>query len=177
MTEGLKGGLGLPIVLVAAVGENGVIGRDGDMPWHLPSDLRHFKDVTMGQPVLMGRRTFLSIGRPLPGRVNVVVSGPTLPHVEGIERASSLDEGLRLAARHGREQGARMVAVIGGGQVYAQLIDQADRLEITRVGAAPEGDVVFPEIDPETWREVARSGPVQGAKDTAPVTFLTYERR
>ncbi|WP_051402197.1 dihydrofolate reductase [Lutibaculum baratangense] len=177
MTEGLAGGLGLPIVLVAAVGENGVIGAQGDMPWRLPSDLRHFKDLTMGQPVVMGRKTFLSIGKPLSGRVNVVVSGPTLGPVEGIERASTLEEGLRLAGQAGRGRGARMIAVIGGGQIYAQTIDLADRLEITRVAVAPEGDTFFPMIDEASWREVARRGPVKGETDTAAVTFLTYERR
>ncbi len=168
---------GLPIVLVAAVAENGVIGSQGEMPWRLPSDLRHFKEVTMGQPVLMGRRTFLAVGRPLPGRPNVVVSGPTLPHTEGIERATELEEGLELAARLGREGGASMIAVIGGGQIYAQTIDIADRLEITEVAARPEGDVRFPDIDRAVWRETARRGPVRGEKDTAAVTFLTYERR
>jgi dihydrofolate reductase len=106
------------IVLVAAHARNGVIGRDGDMPWRLPSDLKHFKAATLGTPVIMGRKTYLSIGRPLPGRANIVVSRSGFS-AEGVETVASLEAALDLARNHAAQTGASQVSVIGGGQIYA----------------------------------------------------------
>ncbi|NBN63397.1 dihydrofolate reductase [Pannonibacter tanglangensis] len=165
------------MVVVAAVAENGIIGAGNAMPWHVPSDLKHFKALTLGRPVVMGRRTFASLGRPLPGRFNIVISrgAPDLP--EGVALVPSLDAGLALAA--GRPETAEFgeVMVIGGGQIYAQAMPLADRLEITRIHASPQGDTLFPPIDPALWQEVARIPGERGPKDQADFTFLTFDRR
>ncbi|WP_186386208.1 dihydrofolate reductase [Stappia sp. TSB10P1A] len=164
------------IVLVAAVGENDVIGADGDMPWKLSTDLKHFKRLTLGHPMVMGRKTFESIGRPLPGRRTIVVTRDAGWAHEGTTRAGSLDEAFALAADAAAEAGVSAIMVVGGGTIYAAALPLADRLEITRVHAAPEGDTLFPKIDPQEWREVTRETPPRGEKDTADVTFLTYRR-
>ena len=125
-----ESGSNVKLVLVAAHAENGVIGRDGDMPWRLPSDLKHFKAVTLGTPVIMGRKTYLSIGRPLPGRANIVVSRSGFT-AEGVETVDSLDKALERARSYAQESGASQISVIGGGQIYALAIDRADELILT----------------------------------------------
>jgi len=132
------------IVLVAAMGRNRVIGVDGGMPWHLPADLRHFKAVTLGHPVVMGRRTFESIGRALPGRRNIVLSRSLDPAPEGCEVAGSLAEALAVL-----EPGA--VMVIGGGELYRSALPSASRMELTFIDAAPEGDTHFPDWSHADW--------------------------
>jgi dihydrofolate reductase len=137
-----------PLVsLVVAVARNGVIGRDNDLPWRLPDDLKHFKAITLGKPVVMGRRTFESIGRPLPGRENRVVSRRPGFEAPGCRVFASLEEALA-----GPEP---EVMVIGGGQIYAAALPLAQRLYLTEVDAEVDGDARFPEIDPDTWREVS----------------------
>ncbi|HQV90896.1 MAG TPA: dihydrofolate reductase [Phycicoccus sp.] len=138
------------VTLIAALGRNRIIGRDGTMPWHLPEDLKHFKALTMGHPMVMGRKTFDSIGRPLPGRRSIVITRDREWRVPGVEVAHSFDEALDLAGPADR------VFVIGGGEVYAVALPFADHLELTEVDAEPEGDTWFPEWDPAQWREVAR---------------------
>lgn len=164
------------IAIIVAVAENGVIGRDNGLPWRLPSDLGHFKTVTMGAPIIMGRKTFESIGRPLPGRDNIVVTRSTEFASADIHVAYSLAEAVGLAEGCARARGSDTVFVIGGAQIYAEAIGQADRLYVTEVAAAPDGDSFFPDIDPVNWREVSREGPVQGEKDSAPMSFIVYER-
>lgn len=138
------------ISLIAAVARNGVIGRDGGMPWHLPDELRHFKDTTMGHTLVMGRRTFDSIGRALPGRRTVVVTrDPSWQHA-GVEAAHSFAEAIALAGP------ADEVFVAGGAQVYAEAMPFAHRLVITEVDAEPEGDTWFPAWARDEWREVSR---------------------
>jgi len=134
------------IVLVAALARNHVIGADGGMPWRLPADLKHFKQLTLGHPVVMGRRTFESIGRPLPGRRNIVVSRSLDQAPEGCELARSLDQALA---------GANSMMVIGGGELYAQALPRARRLELTLIDATPEGDTRFPEWRPRDWQLVS----------------------
>lgn len=152
------------LTLVAAVGRNGVIGDGSSMPWHLPADLRFFKDTTMGGTMLMGRGTWDSIGGALPGRRTIVVTRRTDWQPEGAEVAHSLAEALALA-------GDGEVFVVGGGQVYAQTIGHASRLVITDIDLVPEGSTRFPDVDPEVWREVGR---VPGEE---PITaWVTYER-
>ena len=138
------------VTLIAAVGRNGVIGADNDMPWHLPEDFAFFKRTTMGHPMVMGRKTFDSIGRVLPGRRTIVVTRqPDWSHSD-VETAHSLSEALSLAGP------ADEVFVCGGGQVYAEALPWAQRLLITEVDQSPEGDVRFPDIDPAHWDEVSR---------------------
>lgn len=164
------------IVLVAAHARNGVIGLDGDMPWRLPSDLRHFKAVTLGAPVIMGRKTYLSIGRPLPGRANIVVSRSGFS-AEGVETAASLEAAIELARDHARHSGAGQVSVIGGGEIYAQAIGLADELLLTEVDADIKGDTVFPEIDSKVWQKLSLSDPVKTENDSHSVRFAVWRRR
>ena len=177
----------LTVALVAAVAENGVIGRDGELPWHYPEDLRRFKEVTMGHPVVMGRRTYESIverlGEPLPGRTNVVLTSGELDTPGGVLRASSIREALDLASStldeddsDGGEDDSgegspdeRVVYVIGGTSVYEQFLDRADRLVLTEIHDSYDGDAYFPEVDWSAWEEVAR-------EDREELSFLTYER-
>ena len=164
------------IVLVAAHARNGVIGRDGDMPWRLPSDLKHFKAATLGTPVIMGRKTWLSIGRPLPGRANIVVSRSGFS-AEGVETVASLEAALELARDRAQPDGAEQVSIIGGGQIYAQAIGLADELLLTEVDADIEGDTVFPEIDSTVWQKLSLSEPVKSEKDSHSVRFAVWRRR
>ena len=159
------------LVLVAAMARGRVIGRDGDMPWHLPADLAHFKALTLGHPVLMGRRTFESIGRPLPGRTNIVISRtrPQLP--DGVELAAGLEEGMRLAAD------ASQLMVIGGGQIYAEALPLAQRLELTLIDAEIDGDTFFPAFDPQDWRVRATQARPADARNAYALNFITLERR
>ena len=164
------------IVLVAAHARNGVIGRDGDMPWRLPSDLKHFKSMTLGTPVIMGRKTYLSIGRPLPGRANIVVSRSGFS-ADGVQSADSVGAALELARDHARKSGGSQVSVIGGGEIYAQAIGLADELCLTEVDADIDGDTVFPAIDSNQWKKVSLSDPVQSEKDSHLVRFALWQRR
>jgi len=166
------------VFLIGAVARNGVIGADNDMPWRLPSDLKHFKALTLGKPMVMGRKTFLSFGgRPLPGRPHVVVSRDSDYAPEGVETAQSLGSALERAKALAADLGVEDVAVIGGGQIYAQAIKLADRLEITEIEAEPQGDTRFPDIDPQTWLETARVAGNRTEKDSAGFEFVTYLRR
>jgi dihydrofolate reductase len=135
--------------LVAAVAENRVIGRDGRLPWRLPDELAHFKRVTLGKPVLMGRHTFVSIGKPLPGRLNVVLSRAPDFAPAGVVVARDLDAALARA----EVAGAPEVMMIGGAVLYAEALPRADRIYLTRVRASPPGDAYFPALDPAEWRE------------------------
>lgn len=151
-------------MVVAAVGANGVIGVDGGLPWRIPEDLARFKEMTMGHALVMGRATFESIGRPLPGRVNIVLTRrPDWSH-EGVERAGTLEEALAMTARLGVD-----AFIAGGAEVYRQALSVAHVLELTEVAASPEGDTYFPEFDRAGWREVGRV-------DHPGFSFVTYER-
>jgi dihydrofolate reductase len=164
------------IVLVAAIAENGVIGRDDGLPWRLPGDLKHFRSVTLGKPVIMGRRTFAAIGRPLPGRSNIVLTGDRAFRAEGVHVASTLDGALSFARAEARRLGADEIAIIGGGTLYSETLPRADRLYVTEVHGSPRGDVRFPAFDPGKWREVSRAGPMQQAGDEFSYSFVVLER-
>ncbi|WP_343035957.1 dihydrofolate reductase [Hongsoonwoonella zoysiae] len=165
------------IVLIAAVADNGVIGAGNDMPWRLPSDLRRFKRLTVGRPVIMGRKTFQSIGKPLPDRPNIVVTRDASFNAKGANVVATVEAAVELARELARNRGADSIIIMGGGEIYRATIALADRLEITRVHAMPEGDTHFPDIDVERWRETGREGPERGEKDSTDVTFVTYRRR
>ena len=149
--------------LIAAVGRNGVIGAGNAMPWHLPEDFAYFKRTTMGHPMVMGRLTFDSIGRPLPGRRSIVVTRQDHWSHPGVETAGSLEDALALCGQ------AEEVFVVGGGEIYRQAMGRADRLLVTEVDLEPVGDVTFPEIDPAVWRETSRE-----ARDG--FAWVTYTR-
>jgi dihydrofolate reductase len=167
----------LGLVLIAAVAENGVIGRDGNLPWRLPSDLRHFRDVTSGHPVVMGRKTYQTIGKPLRGRTNIVVTRDRGFAASGVISSRGVDEALAVARGDALRRGVAEIMIIGGADLYGQTIGCAARLEITLVHARPQGDSVFPPIDPARWREIRRSEHPAGPNDDAAFTILTYERR
>ena len=138
------------ITLIAAVASNGIIGRDGDLPWHLPDDLKTFKRLTLGKPVVMGRKTWESIGRPLPGRQNVVMTRSGDYEAPGAHVVRSTSEALELL------EGEDEIMIIGGGAIYRQFLDHADRIYLTEVDADIDGDVSFPDLDRRHWVEVAR---------------------
>ena len=152
----------MTVTLIAAVGANRAIGRDNGMPWHLPEDLAHFKRTTLGHTLVMGRRTYDSIGRTLPGRTTVVVTRQAGWSAPGVLVAHSLERALEMA--DGGE-----VFVAGGGEIYAQALPLADAMVLTEVEQSPEAEVFFPEVDPADWREVRRE-PRDG------FSFVTYER-
>jgi len=172
----MPGGPHLPLVLVAAVAENGVIGRAGALPWRLKSDLAHFRDVTRGHPVVMGRKTFLSLAKPLKDRTTIVITRDPAFAAEGIVAVPSLAAALDVAQGDALRRGAAAIMIGGGAALYAETIAVAARLEITRVHARPHGDTVFPAIDPAQWRETARREFSAGPGDEAAFTVLTYER-
>jgi dihydrofolate reductase len=164
------------LVIVAAVADNGVIGRDNAMPWRLKSDLWHFRALTIGKPVVMGRKTFQSLGRPLPGRTNIVVSRDASFAAPGVVAAARIEDALAVAAGDALRRNVREIMVVGGADIYAALLARADRLEMTRVHLRPEGDAAFPTIDPAFWRETARTDHPAGPDDEAPFTLLSYRR-
>lgn len=160
----------IEIVVVAAVAENGVIGRDGELPWHYSEDLQHFKETTMGHPVIMGRRTFEGIvtdlGEPLPGRTNVVLTSQDRAVPTGALRAASIEAALDVA----RDTGSDVAYVVGGATVYEQFLDRADRLVLTEVHEDHDGDTYFPDIEWDHWAESARD-------DRGELSFVEYERQ
>ena len=165
------------IVLVVAVAENGVIGANGGMPWRLKSDLQRFKALTLGRPVVMGRKTFASIGRPLPGRTNIVVTRDTSFRADGVIVTSSPADAMAIATGDALRRFATEIAIIGGTEIFAHWMQHADRLEITEVHARPDGDTHFAAIDPAAWEETARVRNPAGAGDSADFSYVTFRRR
>ena len=166
------------LVLVAAVARNGVIGRDSGMPWHLPGDLRHFKRTTLGKPVIMGRRSFDSIGRkPLPGRTNIVLTRDRDFRADGVRVAATLDEALKLAEAEAAKSQAGEIAIIGGSTLYEVALSRADRLYLTEVHASPGGDVYFPAFDRTQWKEISREGPRREPGEPFDYSFVTLDRQ
>jgi dihydrofolate reductase len=165
------------IVLIAAVADNGVIGSAGTIPWRMKSDMQRFKAMTMGKPVVMGRKTFASLRMPLPGRTNIVVTRDASFRKPGVIVTTSLGDALTVATGDALRRFATEIAVIGGAEIYAQWMDRADRLEITEVHARPEGDTYFPAIEPAVWQEVARVRNPAGSDDSADFSYVTYRRR
>jgi dihydrofolate reductase len=169
--------MAMKIVLVAAIGENNVIGKDGQLPWKIRSDLRHFRALTLDKPVIMGRKTFQSIGKALDRRTNIVITKDAEFTVKGVEKAPDFEAALALARKDAKDRGAGEIMVIGGSSVFAEALPLADRLEITHVHASPEGDVFFPPIDPKVWREDSREERPAGPDDDANFAVATYLKR
>jgi len=162
--------------LVVAVAENGVIGNDGDMPWHLSTDLKRFKALTLGKPMIMGRKTFEAIGKALPGRTTIVVTRDKTWQAKGGVVVTSLEAAVDLAREIARSDGTDQICIVGGGQIYAQALPNADVLHVTEVHARPEGDTVFPKIDAAEWAVHSREKFDAGEKDTAATTYTVYRR-
>jgi dihydrofolate reductase len=168
----------MEIVLVVAVAENGVIGAGGAIPWRLKSDMQRLKAITMGKPIVMGRKTFESLPRgALPGRTNIVVTRDAGFRAEGALVTHSFIDAKAIATGDALRRFATEIAVIGGAEIYAQWMDSADRLEITEVHARPDGDTRFPPVDPAAWEEVARVRNPAGPQDSVDFSYVTYRRR
>ena len=165
------------IVIVAAVARNGIIGAHGGLPWRLSSDLKRFKALTWGKPMVIGRKTFQSIGRVLPGRETIVVTRDPTFAPPDVLVAHDLDAGLALAAERASVMGADDIIIGGGSEIYAQTIARASRLFITEVALDAEGEARFPPIDRLQWRETRREKGERGTRDEADFTFVEYERR
>jgi dihydrofolate reductase len=165
------------IVFVVAVAENGVIGRDNALPWRLKSDLQRLKKMTIGKPVVMGRKTFASIGRPLPDRTNIVVTRDRSFKADGIVVAASLDEARTLAAEDALRRNVTEIMVLGGAEIFKQWMGFADRLEVTEVHDKPEGDTRLELVDAANWQEVARERHAKAEGESADYSYVTYRRR
>jgi len=172
-----SGSVVMEIVLIVAVADNGVIGSDGTIPWRLKTDLQRFKTLTLGKPIVMGRKTFASLRRPLPGRTNIVVTRDASFRAAGAVVTSSLADARAVATGDALRRLATEIAVIGGAEIYQQWMEYADRLEITEVHAKPAGDTYFAAIDAAVWEEVARVRNSAGPDDSADFSFVTYRRR
>ena len=167
----------MEIVFVVAVAENGVIGANGAMPWRLKSDMAHFVALTTGRPVVMGRKTFASIGKPLPRRTNIVITRDAGFRADGVVVTHTFTDAKAIATGDALRRFATEIAVIGGAEIYAQWMASATRLEISEVHARPEGDTHLAAIDPAVWEEAARVRNPAGPHDSADFSYVTYRRR
>jgi dihydrofolate reductase len=167
----------MEVVLIVAVADNGVIGSHGAIPWRLKTDQQRLKTMTMGKPVVMGRKTFISLRRPLPGRTNIVVTRDADFRAAGAVVTTSFADARAVALGDALRRFATEIAVVGGAEIYAQWMGIADRLEITEVHARPEGDTYFAAIDPADWEEVTRVRNPAGKDDSAEFSYVTYRRR
>jgi dihydrofolate reductase len=165
------------IVLLVAAAENGIIGRAGQLPWRLSSDLKRFRQLTLGKPVIMGRKTYASIGKPLDGRDNIVVTRQPHFHPPGVYVASSVEDALALGQRLAAEHGVGEVMVIGGEEIFHRALDHAQRIHLTRVHATPAGDARFDTPGPPAWRETQRAAMAQGPNDQFPADFIVLDRQ
>lgn len=166
----------IAIAMIVGVAENGVIGAHGTIPWKVPSDMGFFKRTTMGKPIVMGRKQYESVGRPLPGRTNIVITRQAGYQPEGVVVVDSLATGLERARAIAAADGVGEVMVIGGGEIYAQALPLADRLYVSHVALAPAGDVRFPPIDPKMWKIVDEPEVLASPQDTASFRVRVYER-
>ena len=166
----------VPVAMIAALSRNRVIGVENQLPWYLPEDLRFFKRMTQAKPLVMGRKTFASIGRPLPGRLNIVVTRDSTFHHDGVRVCHDLASALALADQQATIDGCEEIMVMGGGEIYAQALPFASRLYLTEVDVEVEGDARFPELDDSQWEEVQRvpGEPADGQPD---YSFVEYRRR
>ena len=165
------------LALIVAQGKNRVIGNENRLPWYLPEDLRYFKQVTLGKPIIMGRKTYESIGKPLPGRTNIVITRDPNWSAEGVKLAKSLDEAIELGEAQALIDGVEEAVVIGGAQIYEQSLSRVDRLYMTEVDDEPEGDAWFPEVDYSQWRGLGReSYPADDQPNRYPYAFVVYDR-
>lgn len=162
--------------LIVAVAENGVMGKDNDLPWKISSDMKYFKETTMGKPIIMGRKTFQSIGKPLPGRVNIVITRDRTFTAEGVITALSLEMALEVGMNMALVKSVDEVMVIGGAEIYELCLPDADRLYLTRVHGDVEGDTIFPSLNSEDWLEASRQRYNAGEKDSHDYSLIVLDR-
>lgn len=161
------------ISLIVAAANNNAIGKNGQMPWHLPGDMKHFKNITWGMPVIMGRKTFESLGKALPGRKNIVITRQTNWNADGAVIVKNLEDALFVA----KQTDAKEVFVIGGGEIYRLAFEKTKRIYLTRVKAEPEGDTFFPQLDPKEWRLVNQQDHDADEKNKYAYSFQVWERK
>ncbi len=164
------------VVAVVAMARNGVIGQDGGMPWTLKADLKRYRALTMGRPMIMGRKTLVSIGRLLDGRDTVVVTRSGQAPVTGAHVAGDAEEALEVAARLAEARGTNEIAIVGGAEIYRLFLDRTDRIEMTRIDAEPDGDTVFPTLLEGDWIAEDRGAMERGPSDTADARYITLSR-
>lgn len=162
--------------MIVAAAENGVIGRNNALPWHLPEDLRYFRRVTMGKPIIMGRKTYESIGRPLPGRSNIVITRNPDFSAAGVRVVASVEEALRVAEEITDGDAGDELVVIGGAEIYRSALPRAERLYVTEVHAEVEGDAQLPSIDWSLWHQLSRERHLAGGDNPYDYSFVVYER-
>ncbi|MBS0242925.1 MAG: dihydrofolate reductase [Proteobacteria bacterium] len=167
----------MQVVLVVAVARNGVIGRGGDMPWRMPSSLRRFRALTMGRPMVMGRKTFQSIGKPLDGRDTIIVTRQREFQVAGAHTVGDLAAALRLGQQLAQARGSDEIVIAGGGEIYVEALPYATRIDMDEIDAAPDGDTRFARLDPAEWREARREPVERHPKDDHGLTAVTFVRR
>ena len=167
----------LPLIIVVAVAENGVIGRDNQLLWRLKTDLRRFRDLTWGKPMIMGRKTFQSIGKPLPGRETIILTRDPGFAAEGVHVAHDWAQAVSIGRTLAKSMGAEAIAVVGGGEIYSLALPHVEKIYLTQVHTSPDGDAVFPPLDRSRFREVKRSEHPKGADDEHSFTFIDLERR
>jgi dihydrofolate reductase len=165
------------IAIIIAVADNGIIGRGGQLPWRLPSDLRRFRTLTLAKPVIMGRKTYASIGKPLAGRDNIVLTRDPTFSAPGVAVAGSLDDAIALANGLAARGKGGEIMIIGGGEIYPAALQRADRIYLTRVHASPAGDTSFAPLDPTIWSETDRTPMQQGETDQYPADFIVLDRK
>lgn len=163
--------------MIVAMSENRVIGINNKLPWYLPNDLKYFKQVTMGKPIIMGRKTYESIGKPLPGRANIVITRNTQWQAEGVKVAHSLEQAIALAEAISNIDGQSEVMIIGGDQIYKACLPQVDRVYLTKVHAEVQGDAWFPEVDWSSWQEVGREDLQAEGANPYDYSFIVYDRQ
>jgi dihydrofolate reductase len=168
--EGQGEGCSVKISLIVAAAENNLIGKDNALPWRLPADLKYFKTITLGKPVVMGRKTWDSIGKPLPGRLNIVVTRQRELQLPGAIVVSNLNDAMRAAG------GAEELMIIGGAEIFREMLPRADRIYLTRVHARIEGEVFFPELDAGKWQELSREDYAADERHAFAYSFLVLER-
>ena len=165
------------VSLIVAVADNGVIGRNGEMAWKISSDLKHFRKLTLGKPVVMGRKTFSSLGKPLDSRDNIVLTRDTSFRPEGVEIATGIDQALNIAEKLAIKRGRSELMIIGGAEIYRLTIPLSDRIYLTRVHAQPEGDTYFSDLDPEIWLLQHTEPHKAEERDEFDISFMVYDRR
>ncbi|MCB1704178.1 MAG: dihydrofolate reductase [Halioglobus sp.] len=164
------------VAIIVAVADNGVIGKDNALPWKIPEDMQHFKRITLGKPVVMGRKTYESIGRPLPGRTNVVISRDPQFQAGGVEVARSLEQALALAGAIAERDGVEEIMVMGGAQIYRETLPVADTLYITEIHASVDGDACLCDIEWPLWREISREHRAAQPPNPYDYSFVCYQR-
>jgi dihydrofolate reductase len=168
---------GVRIAFVVAAASNGVIGRDGQLPWRLPSDLKRFRALTLGKPVIMGRKTFESIGKPLDARDNIVLSRRPAFNPAGVIVVAAIEDAIQLGRRLAAQKGVHEVAIIGGAEVFSAALPLTDRIYLTSVKGTPAGETRLPKLDPETWQETAREAMPKGPRDQYCADFIVLDRK